>query len=122
VHSAKGQEWKSVFVLNFCDGSFPSEFATGKPAMIEEERRLLYVAMTRARHSLALIAPLKFYVTQQRRDGDRHVYGAKSRFMTERLAGTMTARFFGNAERAEPGVKPRTNRRIDVAGRLRAMW
>lgn len=122
VHSAKGQEWKSVFVLNFCDGSFPSEFATGKPALIEEERRLLYVAMTRARQSLALIAPLRFYVTQQRRDGDRHVYGAKSRFMTERLAETMTARFFGNAEAAQVGVNPRTKRRVDVAGRLRAMW
>ena len=122
VHSAKGQEWKSVFVLNFCDGSFPSEFATGKPAMIEEERRLLYVAITRARQSLALVAPLKFYVTQQRRDGDRHVYGAKSRFMTERLAGTMTARFFGSTETAQRDLNPRTNRRIDVAGRLREMW
>lgn len=122
VHSAKGQEWKSVFILNFCDGSFPSEFATGKPAMIEEERRLLYVAMTRARQSLALVAPLRFYVTQQRRDGDRHVYGARSRFMSERLAATMTARFFGSAGTQPPEVNPRTNRRIDVAGRLRAMW
>ena len=122
VHSAKGQEWKSVFVLSFCDGSFPSEFATGKPAMIEEERRLLYVAMTRARQSLALVAPLRFYVTQQRRDGDRHVYGARSRFMTERLAGTMSTRFFGVTEATPQGVSPRSNRRIDVAGRLREMW
>ncbi len=49
VHSAKGQEWEAVFVLNVSDGNFPSEFATGKPDMIEEERRLLYVAMTRAK-------------------------------------------------------------------------
>ena len=47
VHSAKGQEWEAVYVLNVSDGNFPSEFATGKPEMIEEERRLLYVAMTR---------------------------------------------------------------------------
>lgn len=121
VHSAKGQEWKSVFVLNFSDGSFPSEFATGKPEMIEEERRLLYVAMTRARQSLHLIAPLRHYVTQQRSDGDKHVYGAKSRFMTERLAGTMQPRFHGRPESSRP-VTPRSGRQIDVAGRLRNMW
>ena len=51
VHSAKGQEWCSVYVLNVADGNFPSEFATGKPEMIEEERRLLYVAMTRANNA-----------------------------------------------------------------------
>ena len=73
VHSAKGQEWEAVFVLNVSDGNFPSEFATGKPAMIEEERRLLYVAMTRAKQSLSLVAPLKYHVTQQRRDGDKNM-------------------------------------------------
>ena len=60
VHSAKGQEWESCFVLNVSDGNFPSEFATGKPAMIEEERRLLYVAMTRAKQSLSLVCPAAF--------------------------------------------------------------
>jgi DNA helicase-2/ATP-dependent DNA helicase PcrA len=121
VHSAKGQEWKSVFVLNFSDGSFPSEFATGKPGMIEEERRLLYVAMTRARQTLHLIAPLKYHVTRQRRDGDKHVYGARSRFMTDRVAQTMTARFHGRRE-SSGALSPRSNRQVDVAGRLREMW
>ncbi len=51
VHSAKGQEWSALFVFNVADGNFPSEFATGKPKMIEAERRLLYVAMTRAKPS-----------------------------------------------------------------------
>jgi DNA helicase-2/ATP-dependent DNA helicase PcrA len=88
VHSAKGQEWDAVYVLNVTDGNFPSEFATGKPKLIEEERRLLYVAMTRAKQSLTLVAPLRFHVTQQARDGDRHVYGARSRFVTETLLGT----------------------------------
>ena len=53
--------------------------------MIEEERRLLYVAMTRARNELHLCAPLKYAVTQQPKDGDAHVYGAKSRFMTDKV-------------------------------------
>lgn len=122
VHSAKGQEWNSVFVLNFSDGNFPSEFATGKPALIEEERRLLYVAMTRAKQSLSLIAPLRYYVTQQRRDGDKHVYGAQSRFMTEGLAKTMERKFHGRRESLSQHMSPRSSRQIDVAGRLREMW
>ena len=48
IHSAKGREWDAVHVLNVADGNFPVEYATGKAALIEEERRLLYVAMTRA--------------------------------------------------------------------------
>ena len=48
IHSAKGQEWEAVYVLNVADGNFPSEFSTGRAELIEEERRLLYVAMTRA--------------------------------------------------------------------------
>ena len=81
VHSAKGQEWDAVHVLNVTDGNFPNEFAGSKPELLAEERRLLYVAMTRAKAELHLIAPLRFYVTQQSRRGDRHVYGAKSRFL-----------------------------------------
>ena len=57
IHSAKGQEWDAVHLLNVADGNFPSEFSTGKPAMVEEERRLLYVAMTRAKSELHLVAP-----------------------------------------------------------------
>ncbi|MEQ9561801.1 MAG: ATP-dependent helicase, partial [Woeseiaceae bacterium] len=122
VHSAKGQEWDAVYLLNFSDGNFPSEFATGKTEMIEEERRLLYVAMTRARQSLQLIAPLKYHVTQQRRDGDKHVYGARSRFMTDRLMQTMQARFHGKAEHGNAKLVPRTGKKLDVAGRMRDMW
>ena len=122
VHSAKGQEWDSVFVLNVADGNFPSEFATGKPEMIEEERRLLYVAMTRARQSLQLLVPLRYHVTQQRRDGDKHVYGARSRFMTDNLLTTMESQFRGRNEAHSNRLGPRTNKRLDVASRLLEMW
>jgi DNA helicase-2/ATP-dependent DNA helicase PcrA len=122
VHSAKGQEWDAVFVLNVSDGMFPSEFATGKPAMIEEERRLLYVAMTRAKQKLSLIAPLRYHVTQQRRDGDKHVYGARSRFMTDQLLATMQRCFHGREESNVKRLSPRTDKRIDVASRMRDMW
>ena len=121
VHSAKGQEWDAVTIINVSDGSFPSEFSTGKPEQIEEERRLLYVAMTRAKQSLTLVAPLRFHVTQQRRDGDRHVYGARSRFVTDRLMETMTPAFHGR--RSRPGrFASQSDKRIDVASKLKEMW
>ncbi len=122
VHSAKGQEWESVFILNVTDGSFPSEFATGKPEMIDEERRLLYVAMTRAKQSLSLVAPLRYYVTQQRRDGDHHVYGARSRFMSDSVLSTMQKVFHGRPEARGGGLESRSDKRIDMATRMREMW
>src|SRR5262249_50114550 len=89
IHSAKGMEWDSVYVLNVVDGSSPSEFSTGKPEWMEEERRLLYVALTRAQNELAVMVPLKFPLTNQPRHGDAHVYGGRSRFMTERVLKTL---------------------------------
>ena len=67
IHSAKGQEWKSVFILNAVDGCLPSDLATGSSAEIEEERRLLYVAMTRAKDNLHLIIPQRFFAHSQTR-------------------------------------------------------
>ncbi len=81
IHSAKGQEWRSVFVLNCVDGCIPSDLATGSSEEIEEERRLLYVAMTRAKDELALVVPQRFYVHGQPRNGDRSVYAARTRFI-----------------------------------------
>jgi DNA helicase-2/ATP-dependent DNA helicase PcrA len=121
VHSAKGQEWDAVHILNVADGNFPSEFATGRADLIEEERRLLYVAMTRARTDLHLIAPLRYYVTQQSRMGDRHVYGAKSRFLTGAVMACLEPVTFGEA--CEAGESPgEAKPRVDVASTLRAMW
>jgi DNA helicase-2/ATP-dependent DNA helicase PcrA len=122
VHSAKGQEWDSVFVLNVNDGSFPNEFAAGKPALIEEERRLLYVAITRAKRDLHLVAPLKFYVTQQRRWGEKHVYGARSRFLTEPVLAKFEARVWP-AVADQVSVTPTSSSvRIDASARLLDMW
>jgi len=122
VHSAKGQEWDAVFVLNVTDGSFPSEFSTGKAELIEEERRLMYVAMTRAKQSLTLCAPLRFHVTRQPPDGDRHVFGARSRFMTDRLLATMRTEFRGRDAAESNGLRSRSSTRIDVGARMREMW
>jgi DNA helicase-2/ATP-dependent DNA helicase PcrA len=123
IHSAKGQEWSSVYVLNVADGNFPSEFAGGKPDLLEEERRLLYVAMTRAKDELHLLAPLKYYVTQQSRNGDRHVYGARSRFISEAVLGTLQP--IGWPRVDADGLTVQEARKpigIDVAARLREIW
>jgi DNA helicase-2/ATP-dependent DNA helicase PcrA len=121
IHSAKGQEWDLVYVLNVSDGNFPSEFSTGKPELIEEERRLLYVAMTRARNELHLCAPLKYQVTQQAKDGDKHVYGAKSRFMTDKLLDTCEKISLRNM-RAVENLKEGEAATVDVVAQLKEMW
>ncbi len=122
VHSAKGQEWDSVYVLNVTDGNFPNEFATGDAEQTEEERRLMYVAMTRAKSSLHLSAPLRFDVTQQHRHGDKHVYGSRSRFISDTVLANMTQRWHGNPHSDSSGLQPRTNKKLDVAEKLLALF
>ena len=121
IHSAKGQEWDIVYVLNVADGNFPSEYATGKPEMIEEERRLLYVAMTRARNELYLCAPLKYSVTQQAKEGDAHVYGAKSRFMSDKVLACFDKTTF-RSQRGVETLRDTDTATVNVADQLKEMW
>ncbi len=121
VHSAKGQEWESVYVLNVNDGSFPSEFSTGKPELIEEERRLLYVAMTRAKSELHLICPLKYHVTQQAKTGDKHVYGARSRFMSDRVMKCFAPTTFHGTPSPDR-LAADAGQKLDIASKLKDMW
>jgi DNA helicase-2/ATP-dependent DNA helicase PcrA len=79
VHSAKGLEWQAVHVVAAYDGNFPSDLAAGTRESLAEERRLLYVAITRARRSLTVYVPRRFYFRADRRDG--HGYGKVSRFL-----------------------------------------
>ncbi len=126
IHSAKGMEWDTVFVLNVVDGSFPSEFATGKQELIDEERRLLYVAMTRARNELQLISPLKFPLTQQAPRADAHVYGGRSRFMSEKVLQTFEKSSFAGShvgDSALAGVAGQAQAvTVNAAARLKDMW
>jgi DNA helicase II / ATP-dependent DNA helicase PcrA len=87
IHSAKGQEWRAVFVLNTVDGCIPSDLATGTAEEVEEERRLLYVAMSRARDDLVLMQPMRFYIRGQTGGSDRHVYAPRSRFVLDEDLG-----------------------------------
>jgi len=121
IHSAKGQEWKAVFVLNVVDGCIPSDMATGTQAEVEEERRLLYVAMTRAKQHLHLLVPQRFYVHQQAAFGDRHVYGSLTRFIPPEVAALfepVTPRAHLDTQASTP--LPATT--IDVSSRVRLLW
>jgi DNA helicase II / ATP-dependent DNA helicase PcrA len=123
VHSAKGMEWDTVYVLNVVDGSFPSEFSTGRGELIDEERRLLYVAMTRARNELHLCAPLKFPLAQQPKNGDAHVYGARSRFVTDKVLKCCEASAYTGTQNTEVMKMPEMRvDKIDVATKLKDMW
>src|SRR6202140_1033951 len=121
VHSGKGPELDFVYVLNVSHGNFPSEFSTGKPEMIQEERRLLYVAMPRARNELHLCAPLKYAVTQQPKDGDAHVYGAKSRFMTDKVLDCCERISLRNMRGVE-NLRDGEAATVDVVAQLKEMW
>jgi DNA helicase-2/ATP-dependent DNA helicase PcrA len=123
IHSAKGQEWKSVFVLNVVDGCIPSDLATGSAAEIEEERRLLYVAMTRAKNDLHLIVPQRFYAHNQSGFGDRHVYAGRSRFIPDSLLGLFeSAAWPAATAEIEARRNPALGPRIDVRAQMRTMW
>jgi DNA helicase-2/ATP-dependent DNA helicase PcrA len=122
IHSAKGQEWRAVFLLNAVDGCVPSDLATGTAEEIEEERRLLYVAMTRAKDQLDLIVPQRFYTHQQASRGDRHVYAARTRFIPASILPLFDQRSWPAAPEQEAIASREPRVRIDIASRMRAMW
>jgi DNA helicase-2/ATP-dependent DNA helicase PcrA len=121
IHSAKGQEWKNVHVLNVVDGAIPSDLGTGSTHELEEERRLLYVAMTRAKDELHLMIPQRFYVHQQTPRGDKHVYAQRTRFITRAMLPLFDDMFW-------PAVAPAEIRggttapKVDIGAGLRQMW
>ena len=120
IHSAKGQEWASVHVLNVVDGCIPADVAQGAREL-EEERRLLYVAMTRARDHLHLLVPQRFYVTQQAARGDRHLYAGRTRFIPAADAQRFEQQTWPPPPERAPHVPPPAAT-IDLLSRMRAAW
>ena len=112
IHSAKGLEWQAVHVLALYDGNFPADMAAGSDEEIDEERRLLYVAMTRARRQLHLYVPVRYYHHPHGR-GDSHGYGKASRFLTEDVQSRCEVQ--RQADPLEAPGTPGTGRRITVS-------
>jgi DNA helicase-2/ATP-dependent DNA helicase PcrA len=121
IHSAKGLEWDCVYVIHAADGNIPSDMATGSPEGIEEERRLFYVALTRAKRWLYVCYPLRYY-----RSGGRfssaYGYAQVSRFLPSRVVrcfrrtvasttpGEGEPRSDTTAEITSPTIRERTKR------------
>jgi DNA helicase-2/ATP-dependent DNA helicase PcrA len=122
IHSAKGREWTSVTLLNAVDGCIPSEMAGGTVEQIEEERRLLYVAMTRAKDRLDVLVPQRFHVAQQVRLGDRHVYASRTRFIPNRLLRCFEQMSWPAPAAATTASPQSRQAAVDLAARMRAMW
>jgi DNA helicase-2/ATP-dependent DNA helicase PcrA len=97
--------------------------ATGSEAEIEEERRLLYVAMTRAKDDLHIVLPQRFFTHHQQRSGDRHVYAARSRFIPAGMLGLFDSRSWVATRPAKDAAsKTSAEAKVDLAADIRAMW
>ena len=100
----------------------PSDLGAGTSAELEEERRLLYVAMTRAKDDLHLVVPQRFFTHGQRSQGDRHVYASRTRFIPDKLLGLFERT---NSPITSSGLAargPSQGLRIDIGARVRGMW
>ena len=110
IHSAKGGEWKVVHVIHASDGNIPSDMALSSADEVEEERRLLYVALTRARDTLVVSYPLRYYLRRNIQE-NMHTYGQPSRFLAPAAA-----------EFDEVSVGEHVVEDDPVSGELAALW
>jgi len=108
-------------VLNGIDGCIPSDLGVGTSEEIEEERRLLYVAMTRAKDELDIVMPQRCYVLQQRRGGNRHLYAQRTRFIPDAILTHFRASLWPPATADAPRARA-PGARVDIGQRLRQRW
>jgi DNA helicase-2/ATP-dependent DNA helicase PcrA len=100
----------------------PSDLGTGTSAEVEEERRLLYVAMTRAKDDLRLMVPQRFFTHGQHAKGDRHVYASRTRFIPDRLLGVFEKTIWPAAVAGAASRAASQGLHIDIGARMRGMW
>jgi len=119
IHSAKGCEWDVVHILHAADGMIPSDMAVADEAGVDEERRLFYVAMTRAKNMLYVYFPLRYY---HRRFGlsDAHNYAQLTRFLSPTARGLFAEKvdFFA----AGDGVPTSSTTVTDPYARVNRLW
>jgi DNA helicase-2/ATP-dependent DNA helicase PcrA len=120
IHSAKGCEWDAVYVIHAADGNIPSDMSTGSEEQIEEERRLFYVALTRARDFLEVCFPLRYY-QKKWATGDRHTYAQLTRFVPEMITGRFERVSLGPSPKIEADVGSAVVA-AQIRGKIAAMW
>ena len=120
IHSAKGLEWDSVYVIHAADGNIPSDMALSDKAGLEEERRLLYVALTRARDTLWVSMPQRFHVRRFGTD-DRHLLAPLSRFL-EPVREQFDQRGSAQAPIGEQAIDVRVKLTDEVDAMLHSLW
>jgi DNA helicase II / ATP-dependent DNA helicase PcrA len=118
VHSAKGKEWKAVFVIWAVDGWFPSSRAVDDPDELEEERRLMYVALTRAKDELAVIYPMQTYGSRR---GAEYSFDQLSRFLDRGVRATMQ-RVVVEEPGDVPPAEPITTAVVDLRALMRGRF
>jgi len=130
IHSAKGLEWDAVYVIHAADGNIPSDMATREAEDIEEERRLFYVALTRAKHWLYVCCPLRYYHAYRPRVSDRYGLAQRTRFLPESIlchfeeqgaCGDVQGGAAGADEDGLPGPAAQTASR-SVRSRMKSYW
>jgi DNA helicase-2/ATP-dependent DNA helicase PcrA len=119
IHSAKGCEWDAVYVLHAADGNIPSDMSTGSDEEIEEERRLFYVALTRAKDFLDVVFPLRYY-HKKHRTGDAHSYAQLTRFLPAQILNHFEKISLEPRSQADQGA--RLNAQSDLKKKIAAMW
>jgi DNA helicase-2/ATP-dependent DNA helicase PcrA len=121
VHSAKGGEWDVVHLIHAADGAFPSDMATGTAEGVDEERRLFYVALTRARSHLHIYAPLRYHHGDPGGWTDRHSYAQRTRFLPPELDGLMDLRAVrSRIDYPMPAAALPVSNTVDIG--LRGLW
>jgi DNA helicase-2/ATP-dependent DNA helicase PcrA len=121
IHSAKGCEWECVYVLHAADGNIPSDMATGSDDEIEEERRLFYVALTRAKDFLEVLFPLKYY-HKKNRLSDRHTFAQLTRFLPDPVLSHFERVRLGVVPGPGPAARPTTAAADDLRRKIAGMW
>ncbi|MBN1604874.1 MAG: ATP-dependent helicase [Chitinispirillaceae bacterium] len=121
IHSAKGCEWDAVYVIHAADGCIPSDMATHNDESIDEELRLMYVAMTRARKNLYVLWPMRFFSRPQG-FSDRHIYSQCSRFFKKDVCATMKCIAGDDSSVVIDNPEEMTGARIDIKTRLKDFW
>ena len=120
VHSAKGKEWDAVFIISAVDGLFPSIRSLGSDEDAEEERRLMYVAMTRARNHLSVVHPLSSYGSRR---GADYSLTQLSRFVDQPVRATMHHVALGQDDKpAEPEISRPAGPSVDLRALLRGQF